>query len=103
MQIVALLDARREIELVPGGVVLFAVVVAGLKVMSTIKVELPHILAHCVPPDTAPGAVTDMVVNIAVVNQRAVPLIEVAPVLVYPDGVFDRIFLADKIINGYFS
>ncbi len=47
--------------------------------MAAVEVELPHILPHRVPPDAPARPVADMVIDLAVVNQRSPPLVEVAP------------------------
>ena len=69
-----------RVELRPRRVVLAAVVVAGLEIVPAIEVELPHVLAHRVPPHAAAGAIADVVVDLAVVDERAVPEVAVAAV-----------------------
>ncbi len=66
--------------------------------MASVEVELPHILAHGVSPDAAAGAVADVVINLAVVNHRSVPLIIAAAVSFCPCTSFYIRFLTDKVI-----
>ncbi len=89
MKIVALLDACRKVELVPRGVIFFAVVVAGLEKVAPVEVKFPHILAHGIPPHPASCPIADVVINISVVNQSSVPLVQVCPVLVDPYSMLD--------------
>ena len=69
VQVVALLDDRREVQFVPRGLVPPAEIVAGLEAVPAQEVELPHVLAHGVPPDTAAHAEVDVVVDVAVVDK----------------------------------
>ena len=98
---VALLDAGGEVQLVPAGVVLAAVVVARLKRVAAVEVEFPHVLAHRVAPHAAPGAVADVVVHLAVVHQRALPLVIVAAVSFIPRRVLDIGFFRDQVVHRH--
>ena len=98
---VALLDAGREVQLVPSCVILAVVVVACLKRVAAVEVELPHILAHRVAPHAAPSAVADVVVNLAVVYERALPLVIVAPVFFIPRRVLDVGFFRDQMVHWH--
>ena len=84
---IALLDDGAEIQLAPTDVVLVAVVVAGLEVVSAIEVELPHVLAHGVPPHAAAGAKANVVVHHAVVHQRSMPQVIAARVAAGARGI----------------
>ena len=70
---VALLDAGREVQLVPGGIVGPSVVIARLEIVPPAEIDFEHGLAHRVPPDAAAGAVADVVVDLAVVDDGPVP------------------------------
>src|SRR4030095_7585908 len=65
---VALLDARAQIELRPRHSILLAPVVAHLQVMTTVEIELPHVLAHRVTPYPAPRTVADVIKDLPVVH-----------------------------------
>ncbi len=75
VQIVALLNDGREVQLVPRRIVFIPVVVEGLEFVAAVEVELPHVLAHGVTPGAAAGSIADMVVHLAVVDQRALPTV----------------------------
>src|ERR1051325_8487056 len=67
------------------------------------ETELPHVLAHGVPPNSAARAKLDMIINDAVVNHRAgvfvfVPLIAPA-VLLKPRRIFRGALTRDEMIN----
>ncbi len=96
----ALLDARREIQLVPGGAVRISVIVAGLEVVPALEIDLGHILAHRVAPDSTSGTVADVVVDVAVIDESSPPLIIAAPVLGQPRAVLDVALLADQVVDG---
>ena len=51
----ALLDTGGKIQLVPGRIVLVTVIIPPLKIMATVEIKLPHILAHGVTPYAAAG------------------------------------------------
>ena len=95
MLIVSLLNARGEVELVPGGLVFSAVIVLRLEEVAAVKIELPHVFAHGVPPGSAAGAVADMIVDVAVINQRTKPLIITTRVFLEPGTRFHVRLLAD--------
>src|SRR5688572_30625012 len=70
---VALLDDRREVELLPLDGVLAAVVVSWLELVVSIEIELPHVLAHGVAPDAAARPEVDVLVNPAVIDEGSGP------------------------------
>ena len=96
----ALLDARGEIQLAPRGLVRISVIVAGLEVVPALEIHLPHVFAHGVSPHSTSGAVADVVVDVAVVDERAVPLVFAAAVLGQPGAVLDVGLLADQVVDG---
>ena len=100
MVVIALLNARAEIHLRPGCFELLPPIVAWLKVMSAVHVELPHILNHRVAPDAAARAEVDVIIDLAVVHERSKPGISVAGVTAEPRRRGDRVALADQVING---
>ena len=101
VKVVSLLDARGEIQFVPAGVVFAAVVVARLKSVPPIEVKLPHVFAHRIAPHTTSCPVADVVVHLAVVNQRTLPLVIIATVLLVPRRGFHIVFLGDQMVNRH--
>ncbi len=80
VQVVSLLNDCGKVEFIPLRVVLVAVVITGLEFVPTIEVELPHVLAHGVAPDATTGSITNVVVDVAVVDERPIPQIVAAGV-----------------------
>jgi hypothetical protein len=64
-----------------------------LELMAAVKAEFPHVLGHGIPPDTTAGTVTDVIVDLAVVDQRAGPAVLVALVTAEPGAILDRRFV----------
>ena len=75
--------------------------VARAKTVPTVEVELPHVLAHRIAPHAAACPVADVIVHLAVVNQRAFPLVIVAAVLFVPCRGFDVVFLGDQVVDRH--
>src|SRR4029453_2666827 len=69
--VVALLNTGTEIQLIPLRLVLLAPVVPRFEVMSFVKINLPHVLAHGVTPRSTARAETNMVIDLAVGHQGA--------------------------------
>ena len=63
--------------------------------MALVELEFPHVLAHGITPRAAARAKVDMVIDLAVVDERAGPFVILAAILFAPGGSFDRGFLAD--------
>ncbi len=70
---VGLLDVGAEIELLPLRGIGRAVGVISLEFVAILEMQLPDVLAHRIAPDAAAGAIVDVVVNDAVVDQRGRP------------------------------
>src|SRR5262245_35796116 len=74
--IAALLNARPEIELLPFRRVRPSEIIARLEMMAAGKIELPHVLAHRMPPFAAADAKPNMIVDPAVRHDCAgVPVV----------------------------
>src|SRR5262249_6463917 len=98
MEKVPLLNVGAKIQLFPGGLVFSTVVIPGLKFVATIEIEFPHVLTHGVTPDTAAGAIANVVVNPAIIDQRTPPSIEIAAILAVPGGIFDRAAFGNEMV-----
>src|SRR6185503_20468105 len=94
---IALLDAGAEIELGPRRFVLVAPVVAHLDVVPAVEVELPHVLHHGITPDAPASAIMDVIEHLAVVHQRAQPLVGVATVAAVPRRGREGVAQADQM------
>src|SRR5690349_17877437 len=102
MLVIALLDTCPEVQAPPRDVILSSPIVARLEVVSAIEGELPHILAHGITPRTAAGAIADMVIHFAIVNQRPFPEILAPPILLVglrPGGLCDRRLFGKEMID----
>ena len=94
---VALLDARAEVQLRPRHRILAAPVVAHLQIVASIQVELPHVLRHRVAPHPATRPIANVIKHLAVIDERATPLIEIARVSAEPRGGRHRVAPADEM------
>ena len=82
MQVIALLNVRSKARPSPERLVLAAPVVARLEVVSAIEPELPRVFSHGITPYAASHAVANVVVHLAVIDERPEPQIIVAAILV---------------------
>lgn len=55
------------------GIETAAPVVAAAEVVAAVEVELPHVLAHGVAPNAAARSEADVVIDAAIVHERARP------------------------------
>jgi len=100
-----LLNACAQVELLPLGGVRTAEVVARLQVVAARKVELPHVLAHGVPPLAAARAVANMVIDLAAGHNGARVAVLVAALVVAevgrlePGRILHGTLLRDELID----
>ena len=94
---VPLLDARAEIQLRPRHAVFAAPVVAHLQIVTAIEIELPHVLAHRVTPHAAARTIANVIEHLAVIHQRAAPLIKIPAVAAEPRRRRHGVAFADEM------
>src|SRR5512147_591195 len=94
MIIVPLLNAGAQVQFAPRHLVFLAPIVTHFEVVATVRIELPHVLDHGIAPDSATHPVANMVINLAVIHDRAAPLIKVSAVPAKPGGGGDGIALS---------
>ena len=68
-----LLDNGGKIELVPARLILVAVFVLRLEAAPTVEIEFPEVLSELETVYSTPGTVADVVIDLALVDQRAGP------------------------------
>ena len=70
-----LLNDRGKIQLIPFGLIFISSAVSSLKASSSIEIKLPEIFTVLVAVNSTPRAVTDMIVNLPIVDHGPFPLI----------------------------
>src|SRR2546423_1610801 len=88
MAVVALLNAGPQIQFAPVDRVRPPIIVLRMKRMGFIKIKLPHVFAHGIPPNAPTSPKANMVVNLAVADERPGIFVFLAPGLFAPGGIF---------------